>query len=110
MIDCDPGQDDAIALLLAFGTPTIASHMGDDIDCERDARVGRPKYDPTVIAHVARSEMFATLRTWLEVGADSGPSHGSTHFDLDGPTDGAPNCTLVCGVDAAAFRRHVVVR
>ncbi|MEM8747871.1 MAG: nucleoside hydrolase [Actinomycetota bacterium] len=103
-----------LAEIDAVGTPSAAAvarlvrAMGDDIDRERYARLGRPMYDPTVIAYAARAEMFEAVPTSLVVDTDSGPSYGSTHFDLDGRTGGEPNCTLVCSVDASAFRRHLI--
>jgi pyrimidine-specific ribonucleoside hydrolase len=109
VLDCDPGHDDAVAILLALGSPqldllaitTVGGNADLDHVTENALRVlalaGRP--DVPVVAG-ARHPLLGPLRTAPHVHGESG---------LEGPTLPAAESAPV-GDDAPAFLADLLAR
>ena len=62
-----------------------------------------PLHDPTVIAHLLWSDLFAGRDCFVDIETSSGPLRGRTTIDWNGRLQQKPNARVINQVDSPAF-------
>lgn len=105
IIDCDPGHDDAIAILVAgnhqaidlLALTTVAGNQ-----TLNKTTVG-PVHDVTCIAYLVAPELFTTQDMNVVVDINRGPCYGRTVCDTINCLKQPANCTVGTGIDLPRF-------
>lgn len=99
----------------SLGTPAgraVAGMLGfyDRWDMEKYGLPGGPLHDPTVIAYLLQSDLFAGKNVSVEIDIAPGPTLGMTVVDWWGVTDDPPNALVMNEIDADGFFDLLVER
>jgi len=128
IIDCDPGQDDAVMLLLALACPAefniefreLNSAVGTAIvgmmeffnrfDSEKYGSEGAPLHDPCTIAYLLKPNLFKGKLCNVEVETESELTIGHTAVDFWEVTDRPKNVNWLYEVDGDGFFALLIER
>jgi len=110
IIDCDPGQDDAINLFLALPPTDDYEILGITVvagygrfDAEKYGSDGAPLHDPCTMAYILKPELFDLKDCNIRVEANSELTRGHTVVDFWHATELPRNSFWAYKVDADGF-------